>query len=222
MAEAPFEHETTQAQRLRHVAKQYFVTGLLVIVPAVVTLWVFGAVLGFVDSLFAGLPPDLRPRSWIPVPGISLLLFIALILLVGMAASNSAGRYVHRLGDRLLSSIPLFRGVYLAVKQTLETIFAAQGQTFRRVVLIQYPRKGLYTLAFVSAQARGEIARATGKPDATLLVFVPTTPNPTSGFLLAVPEEEVISLAISVEDAFKLVVSGGIVSPDDSATRRKE
>lgn len=193
--------------------KKYFLTGLMVIVPTVVTLWVLFTVLAFIDGFFAGLPEAYRPRTYIPIPGISVLFTVALILAIGFSTRHYLGRKLVEYSDRLMGSIPIFRGIYKALKQAIETVITSQGQHFRQVVLIEYPRRGIYTLAFVTSTVRGEIKRHSG--EGSMYVFVPTTPNPTSGFLLMIPKEDVTPLNIKVDEAFKIIMSGGIVNPED-------
>lgn len=198
---------------LREQLKEYFLTGILVLIPVVVTLWVLLAVLGFVDSFFAWLPEKLHPYTYLPIPGLGLLMTALIVLIVGALSRNYLGRITYHYGDRLMSNIPLLRGVYKGVKQMLETMVSNPAQNFRKVVLVEYPRKGCYTIAFLTGAARGEIQEITHKR--VFNVFVPTTPNPTSGYMLILPEDELIPLKMTVEDAFKIIISGGMVNPGE-------
>ena len=206
------QHGGDRWPHLKGELKKYFLTGLMVIVPTVVTLWVLFAVLEFIDGFFAGLPEAYRPRTYIPIPGISVIFTVALILGVGFSTRHYFGRKLVEYSDRVMGSIPIFRGIYKALKQAIETVITSQGQQFRRVVLIEYPRRGIYTLAFVTSTVRGELKQKAGE---CMYVFVPTTPNPTSGFLLMIPKNDVTSLSLTVEEAFKIIMSGGIVNPED-------
>jgi uncharacterized membrane protein len=200
-------------ERFKEGIKEYFLTGVLVLIPAVATLWVLKALLSFVDGFFAGLPARLQPQTYIPVPGVGVIVTLLLIVLVGAFARNYLGRITYHYGDRLMSNIPVLRGVYKALKQMLETVVSSPAQNFRKVVLVEYPRKGVYTIAFLTGAPRGEIQTITHKK--VVYVFVPTTPNPTSGYLLIMSTDEVIPIDMTVEDAFKVIISGGMVNPGE-------
>lgn len=197
--------------RVREGLKEYFLTGVLVLIPTVVTLWVLKAVLDFVDSFFAGLPLEYQPQTYVPVPGVGIIVTATLVLFVGAFARNYLGRVTYHYGDAMMSRVPVLSSVYKGVKQMLETVVSNPSQNFSKVVLIEYPRKGVYTIAFLTGAARGEIQDITHKR--MFNVFVPTSPNPTSGYLLIIPEEDIIPLKMNVEDAFKIVISGGMVNP---------
>ncbi len=211
--DAPSSAEVPQRESAQARLKRWFLTGLLVIVPAFITIWVLMGVLDFVDGFFAGIPETYRPQTYVPIPGVGAVITFVLVLGVGAFMSNVMGRYAYDAGDRAMSSIPVVRGLYKTVKQTLHT-FVSSGQNFRKVVLIEYPRKGIYSIGFLTGAAQGEIQDFTHKR--VLHVFVPTSPNPTSGFLLIVPDDEIVPLRMSVEDAFKVIISGGIVNPDNA------
>lgn len=192
----------------------YFVAGLLVITPISVTAWVVAWVVERLDN--AILPHLLRlvgldaaPR----IPLVGAVFTILVILLLGVIARHFFGLELLRIGERLVARVPVARSIYGGVKQLLETIFLKSGsQKFRRVVLIEYPRKGIYSLAFTTGPAQGIVQDET--PETVVSCFVPTTPNPTSGFFLLVPEHEMRTLDLSVEDAFKLIMSAGLVTPE--------
>lgn len=192
----------------------YFVAGLLVITPISVTAWVVAWVVERLDN--AILPHLLRlvgldaaPR----IPFVGAVFTILVILLLGVIARHFFGLELLRIGERLVARVPVARSIYGGVKQLLETIFLTTGsQRFRRVVLIEYPRKGIYSLAFTTGPAQGIVQDET--PELVICCFVPTTPNPTSGFFLLVPEREMQTLDLSVEDAFKLIMSAGLVTPE--------
>jgi uncharacterized membrane protein len=194
--------------------KRYFITGLLIVVPVYISVYVFLLIVGFMDSLFDFLPEFLRPETYLPVriPGTGLAVTIVGIFVVGLLAANLLGRKLVKIGESIFDRIPLLRAVYRATKQFLETFFAKERDGFRRVVLIEYPRKGLFSLAFVSGKTTGEIQAKT--KDRMINLFIPTTPNPTSGFYIIIPENDVIALSLSVEDAFKVIMTAGMVVPD--------
>jgi uncharacterized membrane protein len=198
----------------RKALGSYFVTGLLVIAPISVTAWV---VLWAVQRLDNAILPHLlrllgvenAPR----IPLVGAVFTIAVILLLGVVARHFFGMELVRIGERMLARIPVARSIYGGVKQLIETIFLANpNQQFRRVVLIEYPRKGIYALAFTTGAGQGIVQEET--PERVVNCFVPTTPNPTSGFYLLVPESEIREVDLSVEDAFKLIMSAGLVTPE--------
>jgi uncharacterized membrane protein len=198
----------------RHKLKNYFLTGLLVVVPIAMTVLVIRWLVGFMDRLLMTvLPEALRPEQLygIPVPGIGFVATLLLILLVGVLAANIFGRSLVSFSERLLDKIPFVKGVYSLFKQVSDTVFKRDRGAFRKVVLIEYPRKGIWVVAFVTGVSEGEVQQVTEQK--LVNIFVPTTPNPTSGFYILVPEDEMIELSMSVEEAFKLIISGGMVTP---------
>ena len=201
---------------MRKGIKRYFVTGLLVIVPLYISFYILMLVAGFVDSLIYMLPDPLNPASYLPfkIPGFGIAVTVLVTFLAGVVATNFLGKKLVEVGEAILSWIPIIRTVYKGSKQFMETFFTKEGEGFRRVVLVEFPRKGLYSVGFVTSKARGEIQTKT--KEVTINVFIPTTPNPTSGFYVAVPEDQLVSLEMSVEDAFKVIMSGGMVVPERS------
>lgn len=203
--------------RLRGSLRRFFFAGLLTILPLVISIWIVAWLLELLEFGSRMLPAPARPENWLPIyfPGIGALFTVLLIILVGFVVSNVViQRFQHLLND-ILMRIPVFRGVYSAVKRLVDAILGQHHQDFRRVVLVEYPRRGLYAVALVTGVSEGEVQEKT--EHRLINIFVPTTPNPTSGFYLLVPESEVIPLDMSVEEAFKLVMSGGIVVPDKTA-----
>ena len=200
-------------KRLKDKIKGYFLAGLLIILPLGVTIWVIMTILRLMDGVLVIIPPKLHPGTYLPfkIPGLGLILAIVLVILTGILVKNYIGGRVVDLGEYILSRIPLVRPVYVAVKQIIQAMFGDTQGAFKRVVLIEYPRTGLFTLAFVTGPTSGEIQQKTERD--VINVFVPTTPNPTSGFYLMVPADETIPLSMTVEDAFKLLISGGMVAP---------
>ena len=199
---------------VREILQRYFLAGLLVFLPVVITLWFLGWVISLMDGLLDVLPARLHPNSYLPfaIPGLGAAFTIGLILFLGVLTRGVATRRFLAAWDRIFVQIPVFRGVYTAVQKLVQT-FLGQSQTNRQVVMIEYPRKGLYAVGFAMGRAWHELEK---KNEAPLVnVFVPTTPNPTSGFYLLVPANEVAPLNMSMEEALKLITSGGLITPDD-------
>lgn len=206
---------------VRRFFKANLFAGILVLTPLVATFLTLRVAVRWVDKLLLLLPPQYRPEEYLPVavPGLGFILLIAVLLITGLLARNFLGRKLVDLGDAIMARIPLVSSLYSGIKQLVETIFTS-SRDFQRVVLIEYPRKGLYTMAFVTGVAVGEIQQKTATK--VLNVFVPTTPNPTSGFYLMVPEADVIPLEMNVEDAFKLLISGGILSAENDKSKKRK
>ena len=198
---------------LKSIIRGYFLAGLLVVVPLGVTFFVITAILKLIDRLLVIIPPKFLPDTYLPfkIPGFGLVLAIVLIMVTGILVKNYIGRRVVDFGEYLLSRIPLVRPVYVAVKQVIQAMFGDTPYAFKRAILVEYPRRGVWAIAFVTGKTYEEIVEKTNKK--MINVFLPTTPNPTSGFYLVIPEEDTIPLDISVEDAFKLLISGGVVEP---------
>lgn len=199
---------------LKENIRRYFFAGLLVLLPLVITLWLLGWIIGLMDSLLDILPAAARPTTYVPIPGLGAIITLSLIVFLGFLATSVVTRRALSVWDGFLIRIPIFRGVYTSVQKLVENIFSQEDGT-RRVVLIEYPRKGMFTVGFATGYAAGELARFS--EDRLVNVFVPTTPNPTAGFYLLVPEREVVTLKMTPEEAFKLIVSGGMISPEERA-----
>jgi uncharacterized membrane protein len=204
--------------RIRRSLGRYLVAGVLTFAPIGITIWAIAWIIQWLDSLLLPrvirlLFPDLETPPNLPFVGAIFTLFV--ILLFGVVARHLFGREIVRLWERLLSKVPVARNIYAAVKQLLDAIFVSGSQSnFRRVVLVEYPRKGVYAIAFTTGPARAPFGQVPAED--LVNVFVPTTPNPTSGFYLLVPETELTPLDITVEQAFKLVMSAGLVAPEES------
>jgi len=198
--------------------RSWFFTGLLVTAPVLLTVYLTWAAIKLIDGQVAGLVPGFSELRFANVPGVGLVIGVLLITVIGALAAGFLGRWIIRLGESILNSMPVVRSIYGASKQILETVISTQSDAFREVVLVEYPRKGLWVIGFVTGGTKGEVAR---RIDIDMVnVFVPTTPNPTSGFLLFCPRKDVIFMEMSVEEAVKLVVSGGIVTPPDKAAKK--
>ena len=202
--------------------KKYLLTGLLVWLPLTVTIWVLHAVLGVLDGVFGSvlsatqalLPGDAHApiEALRRVPGLGVVVLFAALLLTGAFAANIFGQWWLRQGNRVLNKIPIVKSIYNSVKQVSDTLFSSGGQAFREAVLVQYPRQGAWTIAFVTGKPSGEVAQHIGSEHVS--VYVPTTPNPTSGFFLMLPRSDVVRLRMSVDEALKYVISMGVVGPE--------
>lgn len=202
--------------------RKYLVAGLLIWVPVVVTFLLVRFVIDLIDQTLVFLPSKWRPENLIgyEIPGLGLVLTFILMLITGMIVANLFGRRVVSFWEGLLSRIPLVSTIYSSVKQVTSTLFSDSSQSFREVVLVEYPRKGTWMLAFVTGDSPKQFQREIGKKAINL--FVPTTPNPTSGFYLIVPTEDVIHLNIPVEVGLKMILSAGVINPlDDPAEMAK-
>lgn len=195
--------------------KKYFVTGLLVWVPLTITVWVLQLVVSTLDQSLLLLPPQWRPSELFgfKVWGFGAVLTLLVVLLTGMIASNFFGARLLRFWEGILNRIPVVKSIYSSVKQVSDTLLGPGGQAFRKALLVQYPRHGSWTIAFLTGQPGGEVQSGLGGGD-FVSVYVPTTPNPTSGFFLMMPREEVIELDMSVDTALKYIISMGVVGPE--------
>ena len=193
--------------------RRYLIAGLLIWIPIGFTLFILNLVIGLMDQTLLLLPMNYRPETILgfKIPGLGILLSIIVVLLTGMLAANIIGRQLLNYSESLLNKIPLVRSLYSASKNFAEIIFTNTNQSFKKVLLIQYPRKGVYSLCFQTSTDLQEIQARTGED--VICVFVPTTPNPTSGFIIMVPSGEVIELDMDVESALKMIVSLGVVVP---------
>ncbi len=194
--------------------KAYFITGLLIWVPLAITAWVVNLLVGTMDQTLLLLPHAWLPRNWLgrDVPGMGVVLTALVILATGLLARNFIGERLVRAWEQLLSRIPIVRGIYSSVKQVSDTILSPDGNAFRKALLVQYPREGVWTIAFQTGSPSAEVrSRVMGD---LVSVYVPTTPNPTSGFFLMMPRDQVQVLSMSVDEALKYVVSMGVVTPE--------
>jgi len=193
-----------------------FFTGLIVIAPIAATIWLMWTLAGMVDGwVLPFIPAEFQPETYVGtnLRGVGVVIFLIFTVTVGALARNFIGRSVIRFGERLVDRTPVVRSVYNGVKQIAETVLSQGDAKFDRACFVEYPRTGMYAIAFVSAKARGELAHQSDPTDPLISIFLPTTPNPTSGFLLYVPESQITYLEMSVEDAAKLIISAGLVYP---------
>lgn len=194
----------------------YFIAGILITAPISITFYLGWLFVTYVDGKVTPLIPDkYNPETYLPygVPGLGVVLVVVGLILIGAFTAGFMGRFFQRLWDRVVGNVPVLRGVYKALKQILETVLAQQSNAFREAVLVEYPRRGMWVIAFITGATKGEVQSLTEIE--VINLFVPTTPNPTSGFLIFVPKEDMVPLSMSVEDALKMVISGGIVTPPD-------
>ena len=199
--------------------KKYFVTGLLIWIPLVITLMVLAWIVNTLDQILLIAPAAVRPDALLGfhLPGVGVLVTLLLILITGLAAANFVGQRLVGFWESLLSRIPVVKSIYYSVKQVSDTLLSSNGQAFRKALLIQYPHQGIWTIAFQTGKPGGDAARHLG--DDFVSVYVPTTPNPTSGFFLMLPRKDAIELDMSVDEALKYIISMGVVAPP---SRRSE
>jgi len=199
-------------------ARNYFLTGFIICAPLVITAYLVWALIKTVDGWVKPyLPSVYNPDTYLPfdIPGFGLLVSIFTITMIGFLTANFIGRTIVGYGEDVLSRMPLVRTIYSGLKQIFQTVLSDQTASFQDVGILEYPRKGIFAIVFIATETKGEVdARLRKKGHETLSVFLPTTPNPTSGFLLFVPKKDVVILDMGVEDAAKLVISAGLVSPD--------
>lgn len=234
----PFDEEPHTPKRPGRFSglRTSFLTGIVVIAPVGLTVWLIWTLIGWVDGFVLPFVPDAyqpenlinryilgntRPddEGWvnINIRGVGVIVFLLFTLFVGWIAKGLIGRSMISYAETLVDRMPVVRSIYSGVKQIAETVFAQSERSFEKACLIQYPRKGIWAIGFISTEAKGEVLEKAETSGEMLSVFVPTTPNPTSGFLLFFPREDVIELDMSIEDAAKLVISGGLVYPGQKA-----
>jgi uncharacterized membrane protein len=194
--------------------RKYFITGLLILVPLAITLWVLNLIVGTMDQSLLLLPAHWRPEAVIgfAIPGLGTILTLLIIFLTGLATRNFIGNRVVALWEAVLKRIPVFNTIYSSVKQVSDTLFSSSGNAFRKALLVQYPRQGSWTIAFMTGVPGGDVRNHLVGDYVS--VYVPTTPNPTSGFFLMVPRTDTIELDMNVDEALKYIVSMGVVTPE--------
>jgi uncharacterized membrane protein len=200
--------------------KRYFITGLLVLVPLFITIWVLIVLIGILDQSLLLVPASLQPEALfgMSIPGLGALLTLGIIFLTGVIATNFFGKRIIAFWEAALGRVPVVKSIYYSVKQVSDTLFADSGQAFRKALLVQYPREGSWTIAFLTGKPGGDVVNYL--QGEYVSVYVPTTPNPTSGFFLMMPKADVIELKMSVDDALKYIVSMGVVAPDAKRSRK--
>lgn len=193
--------------------KRYFITGLLIWVPLVITAWVLSVIVSTLDQSLRLLPASIHPEKLVgfAVPGAGAVLTLLMIFVTGFLATNFIGQKLVVWWEKLLARIPVVNSVYNSVKQVSDTLFSPNGNAFRKALLVQYPREGSWTIAFLTGQPGGDVVNHLGSEYVSL--YVPTTPNPTSGFFLMMPAKDVIELDMTVDEALKYIISMGVVAP---------
>ncbi len=203
----------------KHLIRRYFITGLLIWVPLVITLWVLDLLVGTMDRTLLLLPPAWRTEGWlgVHVPGLGVVLTLLVVFATGVFAANIIGQRLVRFWESVLARIPVVNSIYTGVKQVSDTLFAPGGQAFRKALLVQWPSPGSWTIAFLTGTPGGDVARHL-KGD-YVSIYVPTTPNPTGGYFVMVPRDAVVELDMTVDEALKYIISMGVVAPDGGARR---
>jgi uncharacterized membrane protein len=193
--------------------RRYLVAGLLVWIPLGVTIFVLRVLIGLMDRSLLLVPEQYRPEALLgfAIPGLGIILSVLVVLITGLLAANFVGRGMVSFWESLLNRIPIVRTVYSGAKNFAEIVFSDSNESFKKVLLIEYPRKGIYSLAFQTATNLGEVQARTG--ESVICTFVPTTPNPTSGYIIIVPKKDIIELDMEIDEAFKMIVSLGVVVP---------
>lgn len=193
--------------------RNYFISGLLFWIPLGLSIVVIKFFLELVNNI---IPPQYLPENIFDldktIPGSGIVIVLLIIIITGALVNNFIGRKAIKLWDKLLNKIPGFRGIYKSIKKLSDTVLSASGDSFKKAVLVQYPRKGMWTIAFQAGSYHGEVEKNIGED--IVNIYVPTTPNPTSGFFIMMPKKDVIDLDMSVDEAFKLIISTGVVAPD--------
>jgi uncharacterized membrane protein len=196
--------------------RKYFITGLLILVPLAITAWVLNLVISTMDQSLLFVPERWQPRTLIgfDIPGLGTLLTVLIVFLTGLLTNNLVGNYVVKLWEKLLTRIPVVSSLYSSVKQVSDTLFSSSGNAFRKAVLIPYPHQNSYTIAFLTGTPGGDVKNHLVGDFVS--VYVPTTPNPTSGFFLMMARDSVVELDMSVDAALKYIVSMGVVAPEEA------
>ena len=198
--------------------RTYFLTGLVLVAPLALTIYFVRSMIGWVDGWIKPyLPTTVNPDTYLPfaIPGIGLIIALFLITMIGFLTANFVGRKIVQYGEKLLAGMPVVRSIYSSLKQIFQTVFSEQSSSFKSVAIIEYPRKGVWALAFVAGDTQGEVKeKLMSEAGETVAVFMATTPNPTGGFVMFFPRKDLKILKMSVEDCLKLVISTGLVWPD--------
>ncbi|MBI1892413.1 MAG: DUF502 domain-containing protein [Burkholderiales bacterium] len=200
--------------------RKYFVTGLLILVPLAITLWVLKTIIGTMDQSLLLLPEQWRPEVFLKykIPGMGVILTLLIVFITGVAARNFIGKRVLRLWELILKRIPVVNSIYSSVKQVSDTLLSSSGNAFRKAVLVEFPRKGSWTIAFVTGAPGGDVKNHLQGD--YISVYVPTTPNPTGGYFLMMPKADTIELAMTVDEALKYIVSMGVVAPPELVAKK--
>ena len=200
--------------------KKYIITGLLIWIPLVITIWVLKLIVGALDQVLLLLPPEFLTENWLGlhVPGMGVVMTLVIVLLTGLFATNILGARLVHLWHDILQRIPVVNSIYSSVKQISDTLFSSSGQAFRKALLVQWPQPGMWTIAFLTGTPGGDVANHL-KGD-FVSVYVPTTPNPTGGYFVIVARKDLIELDMSVDEALKYIISMGVVPPNGRSERK--
>ena len=200
--------------------KKYLITGLLIWIPLVITIWVLTLVVDTLDRTLLLLPPQFRTESWLGmhVPGMGVIMTLVIVFVTGVLAANFIGERLVRLWDAILHRIPFVSSIYSSVKQVSDTLFSSSGEAFRKAVLVRWPHQGMWTIGFLTGTPGGDVANHLR--DDFLSVYVPTTPNPTGGYFVLVARKDLIELDMSVDQALKYIISMGVVAPPPNGRLR--
>jgi uncharacterized membrane protein len=193
--------------------KGYFITGLLVVLPLYLTIYVLSIIVGFMDKIFTIMPASLQPDHYLPfhIPGLGIIVTFIGVFMVGVLTTNLLGKKMLDLAEGLMGRLPLVRPIYNSTKQLMETFLKKDNEGFKKVVLIEFPKAGVYSVGFLTGKVREELKARTGEDNVS--IFIPCTPNPTTGYYIVARESDVIYLDMKAEDAFKLIMTGGLVVP---------
>lgn len=214
---SPFDDEPKRRPGLLARLRSSFLTGIVVIAPISLTIWLLWTVVGWFDAFVLPLVPRwFQPEQYIGIDlrGVGVIIFLLFTIIVGWVAKGLIGRSMIHFGESIVQRMPVVRSIYSGIKQISETVFAQTESSFEKACLVEYPRLGMWAIGFISTNAKGEIAKRAGPDNPLMGVFIPTTPNPTSGFLLFFPKNDIIELDMTVEEAAKLVISAGLVYPN--------
>jgi uncharacterized membrane protein len=197
--------------------KRIFLTGLAVVIPAGLTLYILSFIIGVMDSLLQVIPTQFQPDNLfgVHIPGLGAIVTVILIFICGLVTASYLGNRMVRFGEGLVGKIPFVRSIYQAIKRIADSLFMDKTRSFKKVVLVEYPRRGIYSVGFVTGTPNGEIQKILGQKTPCVSVFMPLALTPTTGFFIMVPRDELIELGMTVEEAFTLIISAGIVSPTD-------
>lgn len=222
---APEGEEISEAPKKGVMSRlrAYFMAGILITAPISITVYLAWLFITYVDDRVTPLiPAQYNPENYLPfgIPGLGVVVVVVSLTLIGALTAGFLGRFFQRFWESIMDTVPVLRGVYKALKQVLETVLAQQSHAFREAVLVEYPRRGMWVIAFITGRTEGEVQSLT--EEKVINLFVPTTPNPTSGFLIFVPEHDVVALSMSVEEAMKMVISGGIITPKDHRSAQQQ
>jgi len=203
----------------KHLFRRYLITGLLIWVPLVITLWVLNLLVGTMDQTLLLLPPSWRTEGWlgVHVPGMGVVLTLLVVFLTGVLAANIIGQRLVRFWEGVLARIPVVNSIYRGVKQVSDTLFAPGGQAFRKAVLVQWPRPGMWTIAFLTGAPGGDVT--SHLQGDYISIYVPTTPNPTGGYFVMVLRADAIELDMTVDEALKYIISMGVAAPEGNGRR---